>query len=81
MSDRTYTSANSGDGKGTIGFDGKVGHIVNAGVTAVTLAVVEAIGSIDLSTLPTAAATLAAPALGLVVGWLTTKFLPRFRRA
>lgn len=75
-----YRSQTSGDGKGIIGFDGKVGQIVNAGVTAVTLAVVEAIGSVDLSTLPTAAATLLAPALGLVVGWLTTKFLPRFKR-
>ncbi len=73
------TSTQSGAGKGVVGFDAKVGLFLNTVVTAVGLAVVDALGRLDFSSAPTLIATLAPPAVGLAVGWITTKFLPRFR--
>lgn len=65
------------DGKGTITKDAKAGQLVTAVTTAVGLAVVEWLGSLDFSDAPSVIATLAPPVVGLAVGWITTKFLPR----
>lgn len=74
-----YTSATSGDGRGTITADAKVGQWTNGLVTVVGLAVADWLTKLDFSTFPHAVAVLAPPAVGLVVGWITTKALPRFR--
>lgn len=76
-----FRSETSGDGRGVITRDAKAGQLVNAVVTAAGLALVSWINDLDFSTFPKAIATLAPPAAGLVVGWITTKFLPRFKRA
>jgi hypothetical protein len=76
-----YQSANAGDGRGVITRDSKIGHVTNAVVTAAGLALADALTKLDFSTFPHAVAVLAPPAVGLVVGWLTTKALPRFRNA
>lgn len=72
------TTTHTGDGRGTVGFDAKVGLLVNAVITAAGLGVVEFLGTLDFSTLPTFAATLAPVAVGLVANWITTRFLPRY---
>jgi hypothetical protein len=72
------TSTQDGTGKGTVGFDAKVGLLVNAVITVVGLALVEWLGSLDFSTLPTFVATLAPVAIGLVANFITTKVLPRY---
>ncbi len=68
------------DGKGVLGRDGFLGNLTGAAVTVAGLALVEWLGTIDFSTLPTFFATVAAPAAGLVAGWITTKVLPRYGR-
>jgi hypothetical protein len=68
------------DGRGFLGFDSLVGNTVNGVVTVAGLAVVEWLGTIDFSTLPTFFATIAAPAAGYVAGLITSKVLPRFKR-
>lgn len=73
------TTTQDGTGKGVVGFDAKVGIAVNAVITAAGLAVVEFLGSLDFSTLPTFAATLAPVAVGLIANFITTKFLPRYQ--
>ena len=78
MTDSTYTSANSGDGRGVITRDSKIGHVVNTVVTAAGLALADALTKLDFSTFPHTVAVLAPPVVGLVVGWITTKALPRF---
>ena len=65
-------------GAGVITRDAKIGQLVNAVVTAAGLAVVGWLGNLDFSTAPNVIATLAPPAVGLITGWLTTKFLPRY---
>lgn len=72
------TTSTSDTGKGTVGFDAKVGLFTNAIVTAVGLAVVDALGKLDFSGAGNVVATLAPPAVGLLVGFITTKVLPRF---
>lgn len=72
-------STQSADGKGVVGFDAKVGLFANTIITAVGLAVVDALGKLDFSSAPNVVATLAPPAVGLAISWITTKFLPRFR--
>jgi hypothetical protein len=67
-------------GAGVITRDAKAGQLVNGVVTAVGLAVVSWLGDLDFSNFPTAVATLAPPAVGLIVGWITTKVLPRYKR-
>jgi len=74
-----YESTNA-DGSGVITRDAKVGQLTNGVVTAVGLAVVSWLGDLDFSSFPKAIATLAPPAVGLAVGWITTKFLPHFKR-
>lgn len=73
------TTTQDGTGKGTVGFDAKVGLFANTVITAVGLAVVDALNKLDFSSAPNVVATLAPPAVGLLVGWITTRFLPRFR--
>jgi hypothetical protein len=75
-----YQSTQSGDGSGVITRDAKIGHVVNAVVTAAGLALADALTKLDFSTFPHVVGVLAPPAVGLVVGWITTKFLPRFKR-
>lgn len=75
-----YQSSNSGDGVGTITRDAKAGQWANGLVTTVGLAVASWITNLDFSTFPHAVAVIAPPVAGLVVGWITTKFLPRFKR-
>jgi hypothetical protein len=70
----------SGDGSGVITRDAKIGQWTNTLVTAVGLALVSWLNDLDFSTFPKAVSTLAPPAVGLVVGWITTKVLPRFKR-
>ncbi len=72
------TNTHDGTGKGTVGFDAKVGLFTNAVVTAVGLAVVDALGKLDFSGAGNIVATLAPPAVGLLVGFITTRVLPRF---
>jgi hypothetical protein len=73
------TSATGGTGVGTITRDAKIGQLTNAVVTAAGLAVVEWLGSLDFSSAPRVIATLAPPVVGLAVGWITTRALPRFK--
>lgn len=75
-----YRSTESGSGAGTITRDAKVGQWANGLVTVVGLAVADWLTKLDFSTFPHAVAILAPPAVGLVVGWITTKALPRFKR-
>jgi len=72
----TDTTSN-GTGAGSITRDAKVGHVVGAVVTAAGLAVVDYLGRLDFSEMPTFIATLAPVAVGLASGWITTYFLPR----
>lgn len=65
-------------GRGVLSHDSKVGNLVNAVVTAGGLAVVSWLGDLDFSTAPKAIATLAPPVIGLVVGLITSKVLPRY---
>lgn len=72
-------SSEKAAGAGELPRDGKIGNIVNGVVTVVGLGVVEWLGSIDFSTLPTFVATVAAPVAGLIAGLVTTKILPRYK--
>lgn len=72
------TTTQDGTGKGIVGFDAKIGLLVNGLVTAAGLAVVEFLGTLDFSTMPTFFATLAPVAVGMVANFITTKFLPRY---
>lgn len=76
-----YASKRSGDGKGVLPFDGMVGNLVNGAVGAAVLYVAQAIGRFDFTPLPDAIEPLVVAAAGTVVGVLTTKVLPRFKRA
>lgn len=69
----------SPDGAGVLGRDSKFGNIVNGVVTVAALGLVELLGSIDFSTLPTFLATVAAPVAGLIAGLITSKVLPRYK--
>ena len=77
MPETEYKSAVSGDGRGVITKDSKVGHIVGTVVTAAGLAVADALTRLDFSTFPHVVAVLAPVACGLAAGWLTTKLTPR----
>lgn len=77
----TYTNEpNTQAGKGVLPFDGLVGNLVNGTVAAALLYVATAIGEIDFTPLPDAIEPLVVAAAGTVVGLITTKALPRFRR-
>jgi len=73
-------SDDKSDGAGTITRDAKIGQWANGLTTTVALAVASWLSTIDFSTFPHVVATLAPPAVGLVVGWLTTKFSKRSAR-
>lgn len=68
----------AGTGSGSITRDAKIGHLVNAIVTAVGLAVVSWAGDLDFSTAPKIVSTLAPVVVGLGTGWITTYLLPRY---
>lgn len=69
----------NGEGAGELTRDSLLGNTVNGVVTVAGLGIVEALGSIDFSTLPTFLATMAAPLAGYAAGLITSKFLPRYR--
>lgn len=75
----TMEPRTNGEGAGELTRDSLLGNTVNGIVTVVGLAIVEALGSIDFSTLPTFLATVAAPAAGYAAGLITSKFLPRYK--
>lgn len=69
-----------GDGAGRLFHDAKFGNLWNSVATAALGAGIAWLGDLDFSHAPAWLATLGAPAVGLVVGWLTSKALPRFKR-
>lgn len=69
------------EGKGTLPFDGAVGNIVNGAVFTALAYVANALGQFDVTPLPDALEPAAAGILATVVGLITTKVLPRFRRS
>jgi hypothetical protein len=75
-----YEGGGAKAGAGELANDSKIGNSVNALVTVVGLAVVSWLGDLDFSTFPKAIATLAPPAIGLISGLITSKFLPRYGR-
>jgi hypothetical protein len=64
-------------GKKRLFNDSKLGLLANGVVTVAALAVVEWIGTIDFSTMPTIAATLLGPALGMVANAIVSWAAPR----
>jgi len=73
-------SVQNSTGAGTLAHDTKLSNVWNSLVAAVIVAGVTWLGDIDWSSWPAWVGTLGAPAAGLVVGWLTGKALPRFKR-
>lgn len=73
------TNETAAPGAGELTRDSKFGNIVNGVVTVAALGVVELLGSVDFSTLPTFVATVAAPIAGLIAGLITSKVLPRYK--
>jgi hypothetical protein len=70
----------NGNGVGVLAHDAKLGNLWNSVVTAAIVAAIAWLGDLDWSSWPAWVGTLGAPAAGLVVGWLTSKALPRFKR-
>lgn len=71
----------TGDDKGKLPFDGAVGNLVNGSIAAALLYVANAVGNFDFTPLPDAIEPLVVAGAGTVVGLLTTKILPRFKRS
>lgn len=67
-------------GVGQLAHDAKLGNLWNSLVAAGISAGVVWLGGIDWSSWPAWVGTLGGPAVGLAVGWLTSKALPRFKR-
>lgn len=70
----------SGTGAGTLPHDGKWGNIWNSLVAAGIGAATVWLSDIDWSSWPAWVGTLGGPAAALLVGLLTTKALPRYKR-
>lgn len=69
-----------GDGRGVLYRDAKLGNLVNSVAAAGTVALIGWLSDLDFSSGPGWAAALGGPGVGLLVGWLTSKVLPRFKR-
>jgi hypothetical protein len=68
-------------GAGTLAHDAKWGNIWNSLVAAAGYALVGWLQDFDWTSFPTWAGQIGIPVVGLAVGWLTSKFLPRYKRA
>jgi membrane-bound metal-dependent hydrolase YbcI (DUF457 family) len=76
----TDNNKTTGQGRGVLFHDAKLGNLWNSAVAAVITAGVVWLGDIDWSSWPAWVGTLGGPAAGLAVGWLTSRALPRFKR-
>lgn len=74
------TQTPQGDGRGTLFRDAKLGNLWNSIAAAGVGAAVAWLNDLDFSGFPGWAVTLGPPVVGLAVGWLTSKALPRFKR-
>jgi hypothetical protein len=74
------TNTQNGTGTGVLAHDAKWGNLWNSVVAAGIYAVIAWVGNFDWSSFPVWAGQVGVPVAGLVVGWLTSKALPRFKR-
>lgn len=74
------STQNGTDGAGTLAHDSKWGNVWNGVATSAISGAILALSNLDWSTWPAWVGTIGAPVAGLVVGLLTSKALPRFKR-
>lgn len=70
----------NGNGAGVLYRDSKLGNLWNSITAAGVGALIAWLSNLDFTSGPAWFVTLGPPAVGLVVGWLTSKALPRFKR-
>lgn len=68
------------NGAGTLAHDAKWGNIWNSLVAALVYAAIGWVQNFDWTSFPVWAGQIGVPVAGLIVGWLTSKALPRFKR-
>jgi hypothetical protein len=78
MSGTQYGKA---EGAGTLAHDSKWGNIFNGAAAAAVTAGIAYLNGLDFSHGPAWLVALGGPAVGLAVGFLTSKVLPRFKRS
>ena len=70
------TTSATGQGRGKLFYDAKLGNLWNSVVAAAIYAVIGWIKDFDWTSFPTWAGQIGVPVGGLIVGWLTSRALP-----